>query len=405
MKTSSWKEVPLEAIAAPSRYPIGDGDHGAIKPSMYATSGIPYIRVADIANGEIQKAKLVYISRSVHRDNPKSHLFPNDILISKTGATIGKVAIIPPDIEEANTTSSVGKITIDPKKALPRFVVHYLRSPRFQAAMWAVSHKSAQPGFNIKDLKQFRIPLPTLAEQEGIVKLLDEVDELRKLRAQADRRTADLIPALFHEMFGENTKKPLARVRLEQIAEVVSGVAKGRKFNGRLPVEVPYLRVANVQAGHLDLSEIKTIQALPEEVEELALQKGDVLLTEGGDFDKLGRGAMLEQDLPNCIHQNHVFRVRVEQSKLNPVYLARFLLTGEARGYFLGCAKRTTNLASINMTQLRALPVHLPPLTLQNQFAARVSEIRAVQDEQSASHRRLDELFQSMLHRAFNGEL
>ena len=130
-----------------------------------------------------------------------------------------------------------------------------------------------------------------------------------------------------------------------------------------------------------------------------------MLLTEGGDFDKLGRGAMLEQDLPNYIHQNHVFRVRVEQSKLNPVYFAKFLLTGEARGYFLGCAKRTTNLASINMTQLRALPVLLPPLPLQNEFAARVGEIRAVQTEQTASRSRLDELFQSMLHRAFNGEL
>jgi type I restriction enzyme S subunit len=158
-----------------------------------------------------------------------------------------------------------------------------------------------------KQIASIEMSVPPLAEQGRIVKLLDEADELRKLRAQADRRTADLIPAIFHEMFGENAKKPHVRVKLEQIAEVVSGVAKGRKFNGRLPIEVPYLRVANVQAGHLDLSEIKTIQALPEEVEELALRKGDVLLTEGGDFDKLGRGAMLEQDLPNCIHQNHVF--------------------------------------------------------------------------------------------------
>ena len=114
---------------------------------------------------------------------------------------------------------------------------------------------------------------------------------------------------------------------------------------------------------------------------------------------------MLEQDLPNCIHQNHVFRVRVEQSKLNPIYFAKFLLTGDARGYFLGCAKRTTNLASINMTQLRTLPVPLPPLSLQKEFADRVSEIRAVQAEQATSRRRLDSLFQSMLHRAFQGEL
>jgi len=275
----------------------------------------------------------------------------------------------------------------------------HLREIEDNTAFVTVKHLSS------KQIASIEMSVPPLAEQERIVKLLDEADELRKRRAQADRRTADLIPALFCEMFGENTKKPHVRVKLEQIAEVVSGVAKGRKFNGRLPVEVPYLRVANVQAGHLDLSEIKTIQALPEEVEELALRKGDVLLTEGGDFDKLGRGAMLEQDLPNCIHQNHVFRVRVEQSKLDPVYFAKFLLTGEARRYFLGCAKRTTNLASINMTQLRALPVLLPPLPLQKEFAAHVSNIRAMQAEQATSRRRLDDLFQSMLHRAFKGEL
>jgi len=275
----------------------------------------------------------------------------------------------------------------------------HLREIEDNTAFVTVKHLSS------KQIASVEMSVPPLAEQERIVRLLDEADELRKLRAQADRRTADLIPSLFQEMFDKYAKKLHDHVRLERIAEVVSGVAKGRNFNGRQPVEVPYLRVANVQAGYLDLSEIKTIQALPEEVEVLALRKGDVLLTEGGGFDKLGRGAMLEQDLPNCIHQNHVFRVRVEQSKLNPVYFAKFLLTGEARGYFLGCAKRTTNLASINMTQLRALPVPLSPLPLQKEFAARVSEIRAVQAEQSVSRRRLDDLFQSMLHRAFQGEL
>jgi type I restriction enzyme, S subunit len=254
-------------------------------------------------------------------------------------------------------------------------------------------------------LTALHLPVPPLAEQERIVKLLDEADELRKLRAQADHRAATLLSALFHEMFGENRKHIFERMKLEQIAEVVSGVAKGRKFNGRQPIEVPYLRVANVQAGHLDLTEIKTIQALPEEVKELALRKGDVLLTEGGDFDKLGRGAMLEQDLPNCIHQNHVFRVRVEQAKLEPIFFAKFLLTAEAKGYFLGCAKRTTNLASINMRQLRALPVPLPPLVLQKEFAQRVTEIRELEAGQATSRTRLDALFQSMLHRAFNGDI
>lgn len=110
---------------------------------------------------------------------------------------------------------------------------------------------------------------------------------------------------------------------------------------------------------------------------------------------------MLEQDLPNCIHHNHIFRVRVQESKLNPIYFARFLLTAQAREYFLGCAKRTTNLASINMRQLRALPVPLPPLPLQKEFAQRVTEMRQLEAEQTASRGRLEDLFESLLHRAF----
>jgi len=332
----------------------------------------------------------------------------NDVLFAKITPCMqnGKAAVANNLCNDFGFGSTEFHVLRSTGSVLPRWVFAFIRQPAFRSAAEASFTGSAgQQRVPADFLKTFPIPVPPLAEQERIVRLLDEADDLRKLRAQADRRTADLIPALFHEMFGENTKKPHVRVRLEQIAEVVSGVAKGRKFNGRLPVEVPYLRVANVQAGHLDLSEIKTIQALPEEVEELALRKGDVLLTEGGDFDKLGRGAMLEQDLPNCIHQNHVFRVRLEQSKLDPVYFAKFLLTGEARRYFLGCAKRTTNLASINMTQLRALLVLLPPLPLQKEFASRVSDICAMQTEQAASRRRLDDLFHSMLHGAFQGEL
>ena len=372
---------------------------------MSEGTGVRFVRITDITQaGELRHEEPTFVPEGTP-ELDDYELKDGDVLIARSGATVGKSYIHHSFGERAVFAGYLIRFQPDTSKVLPRFIGAFLQTPAYWQQLNSHKRAVAQPNVNAKQLASLVLPMPPLAEQERIVKLLDEADALRKLRAQADRRTSELIPSLFHEMFGESTKKPLARVRLEQIAEVVSGVAKGRKFNGRQPVEVSYLRVANVQAGHLDLSEIKTIQALPEEIAELALRKGDVLLTEGGDFDKLGRGAMLEQDLPNCIHQNHVFRVRVEQSKLNPVYFAKFLLTGDARGYFLGCAKRTTNLASINMTQLRALPVLLPPLTLQNEFAGRVSEIRTLQTEQAASRRRLDDLFQSLLHRAFNGEL
>lgn len=364
-----WPTVTLGEIA-------GRGQYGLNTPAMSEGTGIRFVRITDITQaGELRHEEPAFVLEGTP-DLNNYELRDGDVLIARSGATAGKSYIHHPFGERAVFAEYLIRFQPDASKVLPHFIRAFLQTPDYWRQLNSHKRAVAQPNVNAKQLASLVMPVPPLVEQERLVKLLDEADELRKLRAQADCRTDALIPSLFHEMFCENVKKPHYRVKLEQIGEVVSGVAKGRKFNGRQPVEVPYLRVANVQAGHLDLSEIKTIQALPEEVEELALRKGDVLLTEGGDFDKLGRGAMLEQDLPNCIHQNHVFRVRVEQSKLNPVYFARFLLTGEARQYFLGCAKRTTNLASINMTQLRALPVLLPPLTLQKELpAARLKSV------------------------------
>lgn len=94
----------------------------------------------------------------------------------------------------------------------------------------------------------------------------------------------------------------------------------------------------------------------------------DVLMTEGGDPDKVGRGAIIKEPLENCIHQNHIFRVRLDESMMRPEFFAEYLQHQRSKRYFLRCAKQTTGIASINMTQLRALPVLMPPLSRQEEF-------------------------------------
>jgi type I restriction enzyme S subunit len=365
----------------------------AFKPTDWSTKGIPIIRIQNLTDptASANRFEGAFEERHAVKDG--------DLLISWS-ATLD---VFFWNRGDAILNQHIFRAVPDSAQISKTYLFYALKSVMDE--LRSKTHGATMKHITKGPFEKTLIPVPPLVEQERIVKLLDEADELRKLRAQADRRSAELIPSLFHQMFGENQKRGVARMKLEQTAEVVSGVAKGRKFHGRQSVEVPYLRVANVQAGHLNLSEIKMIQALPEEVAALALRKGDVLLTEGGDFDKLGRGAMLEQELPNCIHQNHVFRVRVERAKLEPIFFAEFLLTAEAKGYFLSCAKRTTNLASINMRQLRALPVPVPPLTLQKEFARRVIEIREFVAAQTGSRNRIGNLFHSMLHRAFAGEL
>ncbi len=155
---------------------------------------------------------------------------------------------------------------------------------------------------------------------------------------------------------------------LEEVAGIQTGLSKSASRTGDF-IRLPYLRVANVQDGHFDLSEIKEIDVPKESVDRFRVAVGDLLLTEGGDFDKLGRGAIWKGAIPNCVHQNHIFVVRANESLLDRRFLAMQTQGAHGRAYFQSCSKQSTNLASINSSQLKQFPVLLAPLPEQQKIA------------------------------------
>jgi len=196
---------------------------------------------------------------------------------------------------------------------------------------------------------------------------------------------------------------------LGELANVKGGITKGEKRKPNVTYrEVPYLRVANVQRGYLDLSIIKMIFASEEKITELRLQPGDVLFNEGGDRDKLGRGWVWKGEISECIHQNHVFRARVVGDAIMPQFLSWYGNT-EGQRYFFDEGKQTTNLASINMTKLRALPVPVPPRSEQLRIVQAVEESLSLIDSALSSIEREParclRLRQSILKWAFEGRL
>lgn len=162
------------------------------------------------------------------------------------------------------------------------------------------------------------------------------------------------------------------KVTLGDVATIQTGVAKNEGYSGET-IEIPYLRVANVQDGFLDLSEIKKIKIPVEKKNRFLLQKGDVIMTEGGDFDKLGRGTIWDGQISPCAHQNHLFVVRTDCTKLNPFFLSYLSASSYGRLYFRLSSKQSTNLASINSTQLSHFPILLPPLEEQNNIVNTIS--------------------------------
>ncbi|MHB8797140.1 MAG: restriction endonuclease subunit S [Thermoanaerobaculia bacterium] len=257
-------------------------------------------------------------------------------------------------------------------------------------------------------IAELELELPRVAEQRRIAEILDQADALRAKRRAALEQVDGLTQAIFLEMFGDPVANPRRwpeEARLGDVAEIVSGVTKGRPLKGRSARAVPYLAVSNVQDRHLDLEVVKEIEATEDEIRLYRLRRNDLLLTEGGDPDKLGRGTVWAEELPECIHQNHIFRVRADDKVIRPVFLS--WLVGSARGkkYFLRSAKQTTGIASINMTQLRGFPLLLPPMVLQDAFARRAAAVDKLKASHRASLAHLDALFASLQHRAFRGEL
>lgn len=226
-------------------------------------------------------------------------------------------------------------------------------------------------------VENIEIPLPEVNQQKEIAEKFKKLEQLISLRKQQLAKLDELVKARFVEMFGDVLLNSMQwpEKTLENMADIVSGITKGRKTAEADLQEVPYMAVSNVKDGYIDWTTVKTILATRQEIEQYRLMPDDILMTEGGDPDKVGRGAIIKVPLKNSIHQNHIFRVRLDGQEILPSFFAEYLRHQKAKRYFLGCAKQTTGIASINMRQLRALPTLVPPLSLQKQFAAFVERI------------------------------
>ncbi len=196
---------------------------------------------------------------------------------------------------------------------------------------------------------------------------------------------------------------------LDMLGEIVSGVAKGSKQTPGVSLrEIAYLRVANVQRGFLDLTETKKIMASERDIEELTLRNGDVLFNEGGDRDKLGRGWVWRDEVAECIHQNHVFRMRPYLPEVLSEFVSHHGNTF-GKSWFQQAGKQTTNLASINMGILRAFPVPVPPTDEAREILERVSqEIEAIKLQEASIElglRQSTAQRKNLLKAAFSGRL
>ena len=325
------------------------------------------------------------------------------ILITCRGATCGTLNISPP-----HTYVTGNAMALDnPKPEIINF--KFLFYALLNRGLDDIITGAAQPQITRANLSRVGVPSPPLADQERIVKLLDKADELRKLRAQADRRTADLIPALFHDMFG-NAKHSW---RSSALGELVENFRYGTS-NKSTGEGKPALRIPNVIQEAVNLDDLKFVPVSDSEFDRLRLKDGDLLFVRtNGNADNVGRCAVFDAraikaagyNAEEFIYASYLIRARLQPERVTPLFVQHFLACPEGCRALRARSKTSAGQFNINTEGLGTIPIPVPPLPLQYEFAARVSEIRAVQANQTTSHRQLDDLFASLLHRAFNGQL
>lgn len=290
----------------------------------------------------------------------------------------------------------------------PDYLLRYLHSNWGNIQIRSNTEGAVRNSLKFKGLENIKVPLPKLNDQIRIAHLLQQVEKLVTQRKHLLQQLDKLLKGVFLDMFFITTGnyKQWSIEPLSIHSEIVSGVTKGKKYKDEERFDTPYMRVANVQDGHFKLDEIKTISVSNNEIQKYLLQIDDLLLTEGGDPDKLGRGSVWEGQIENCIHQNHIFRVRVkDKNKINPRYLSGLVGSKYGKAYFLKSAKQTTGIASINSTQLKKFPTIIPPIDLQNKYVFISEKIESIKKAYQKNLTDLEELYASLSQQAFRGEL
>jgi len=288
-------------------------------------------------------------------------LKPRDLLFSRSG-TLGRAYVHQAGEEPATFAGYLIRFT--PSNTTDhRYLKYCSQSALFAGQIASDAIVSTIANFNAERYGQVHLPWWPEAEQRRIASFLDaETARIDALVAKK-RRTRELLTERVQATIGTEFDKLLRRVplvRLGAVANVRSGMTldSGRPVDG-VAISRPYLRVANVQDGHVDLTEVKSVRVPLALAHRFELRVGDVLLTEGGDPDKLGRGAIWRGEVPGCLHQNHIFAVRPTQALL-PEYLALVSRTQYARVYFETTASKTTGIASTSSSKIASFRVPLP---------------------------------------------
>ena len=332
-----------------------------------------------------------------------------DFLVAEIDAKVGGFGLIPKNLDGSIVSSHYFIFTLDENHLNSQFLDYFLRTRYFQdqvAAQGSTNYAAIRP----EDVLGYKIPLPPLDEQRRIVARIEElaarIEEARELR----RRAVEEADALMNKFSGYLFDNKDCNTRsIESVCEVKGGIQKSSE---RAPGANPrrYITVAHVQRNRIDISDPRYFEVSEEELEKWRLLPGDVLVIEGnGSADQIGRTALFCGEIDDCVHQNHVIRIRPNQTRILPDYLNGFLNSPLGQKEMRERSRTTSGLFNLSVGRIKSIDVPLPALNDQHLIVERIHDLQSKFDllkrHQAETAAALDALLPAVLERAFRGEL
>jgi type I restriction enzyme, S subunit len=386
--------VPLGAIADyVNGYPF--------KPEQWGSDGLPIIRIQNLNSPD---TPFNYFSGTI---DSRYQVVSGDLLISWSASLDAYVwnrgsAVLNQHIFKVVERTDL--VRRDYLYFAVKFAMAEIRSQVHGATMRHIT----KPEFEAVE-----IALPPLHEQRRIaVALTEQMAAMARVRAAAEAQleaAKSLSQSCFNSVFAAAGAENWTYEPLGTVSDVLGGI---QKSPDRAPKDFhcPYLTVRNVQRGHLDLHQVERFEVSPAELERLRLIQGDILVVEGnGSMDHIGRNAMFDGEISDCIHQNHVIRVRPHLSVIYPPFLSRYLNSTGGIAQMREKAMTTSGLYTLSVGKVGALTVPVPPIEEQKRIAGvladqatTIAHVQASVRDQLDAINRLPNIF---LQRAFSGEL
>lgn len=399
-----WRRESLADLAADGVFV--DGDWVESKDQDPAGS-VRLTQLADVGVATFRDRSDRWMREDQARALGCTRLRPGDILIARMPDPIGRACLVPDNIGAAVTAVDVAILRLTRPDVDARYVMWAINGPAFYQSVVALESGTTRKRISRRNLSQLQLPVPPLEEQRRIIDLLE--DHLSRLDAAdaalgaAKRRLVALEQTILAGIYARGVPEPLG-----ELAEIQGGIQKQPK---RTPIDnaFPFLRVANVTSAGLDLGDVHSIELFPGELEKLRLRPGDLLVVEGnGSASQIGRAAIWDGSIEDCVHQNHLIRVRASET-VSPTYLEAVWNSPQNRRELTELASSTSGLHTLSVSKLKRLKIPLLPPDEQDAAVATVAEIRAargrLQEALLTATTRSGGLRRALLAAAFSGQL